>query len=468
MTADRPLPQASAGETARLVAGVLAPMVAQGIILRRPRVVALAERLQVDRRAADALRRARDTHGPGPLQLRLPGRSVALVLDPGDVERLLVESPEPFAPATREKRAALAHFQPGGVLISSGEDRAVRRRWNESVLEMDRPLHSVGASLVPVVREEVGRLLAGGPDAGTDLDWDRFAAGWWRAVRRVVLGDDARDDAGLTDLLGELRGHGNWAHLHRTDDEARRRLLAAVDRWLERAQPGSLAAAVRDGHPAGRVEASSQVAHWLFAFDAAGIAAWRALALLAGHPAVLEDVRAELRDRDLSTPQELPLLRATVLESVRLWPTTLAVLRESTRDTDWRGRRARAGTTFVVTSSFFHRDPQTLAAADAFDPRAWQDGGHRTSEALVPFSGGPGRCPGRNLVLLTTSTLLAAVLAGRSVRQTTGTGAVTGRPLPRTMDHTALAFRLTPAVPAAADLPRRATTENRTRERARD
>lgn len=446
-------------------------MLAQGIILRRPRVLGPAGRLEVDRRAADALHRAREAHGPGPLRLRIPFREVALVLDREDVVRLLDGSPEPFAPATREKRAALAHFQPQGVLISRGEDRAQRRAWNESVLQMDRPLHAVGAHLVPVVREEVTRLLgevagADGADGG-ELDWDRFAVGWWRAVRRVVLGDGARDDAELIDLLGRLRAHANWAYLHRTDDAGRRQLLDGIDGWLDRAEPGSLAAEVRAGHPSGRVAAASQVAHWLFAYDAAGIAVWRALSLLAGHPAALDDVRHELAGRDLDTPQELPLLRATVLESVRLWPTTLAVLRESTQETDWRGRRAPAGTTFVVVSSFFHRDERTLPAADAFDPAGWLDGRDRTAEALVPFSGGPGRCPGRDLVLFTTSTVLAALLADRSLAQTAGTAAVTGTLLPRTLDHTALSFRLAPRTPArSAPLPREENTADRTVERA--
>jgi hypothetical protein len=39
---------------------------------------------------------------------------------------VLDETPEPFAAATREKRGALEHFQPEGVLISRGAERMDR------------------------------------------------------------------------------------------------------------------------------------------------------------------------------------------------------------------------------------------------------------------------------------------------------------------------------------------------------
>jgi hypothetical protein len=41
----------------------------------------------------------------------------------------------------------------------------------------------------------------------------------------------------------------------------------------------------------------------------------------------------------------------------------------------------------------------------------WLDGRARQYPQLVPFSAGPAECPGRNVVLLTTSSLLAKLLA---------------------------------------------------------
>ena len=122
-----------------LVAGlVLLPPLAQGVIIRRPRVVGLAERLDADRRAGAVLRMIRRRYGSGPLRLRIPRRSFALALGEPDVERLLAGTPRPFSPATLEKRAALRHFQPAGLLISDEEHRAVRRPFNEAVLRPAR------------------------------------------------------------------------------------------------------------------------------------------------------------------------------------------------------------------------------------------------------------------------------------------------------------------------------------------
>ncbi|WP_043500705.1 hypothetical protein [Georgenia sp. SUBG003] len=169
------LPRASVRETVAVAAGVLAPMLAQGVIVRRPAVTALADRLQVDRRAAGILRRLRDRHGPGPVLLRIPGRDLAVVLDPGDVERLLAGAPRPFTPANREKRAALRHFQPYGVLISDDAGRSVRRPWNEEVLDHGAGLHRLHEHLVRVVAEEVAELA--GEEAGSTAGEARSAAG---------------------------------------------------------------------------------------------------------------------------------------------------------------------------------------------------------------------------------------------------------------------------------------------------
>src|SRR5262249_39461012 len=81
---------------------------------------------------------------------------------------------------------------------------------------------------------------------------------------------------------------------------------------------------------------------------AGGVGASRPLALLATHRKNLARVRAELANRDRRTPQDLPYLRACVLEAVRLWPTTLVVLRDSTEATDWRGHQMPPGATVVI------------------------------------------------------------------------------------------------------------------------
>ncbi|GGM40658.1 cytochrome P450 [Dactylosporangium sucinum] len=410
-------------DTVRCAAGVLAPILAQGVIHRRDRVVRLAQRLDLNRRGARILHRLRARHGDGPLRLTLPGRSVVVVLDPADVERVLAGSPAPFALATSEKVAALRHFQPHGVLVSTGGIRAARRRYNDTVLDADAPMHRLADAITAVVRAEAARLAA-----APELDWPAFDAMWQRIVRRIVLGTAARDDTRLTTELNRLRDAANWAYLRPRQEHLRGRFQRRVDAYVAAAEPGSLAGTMAGTPAAGGVDPAGQVPHWLFAFDAAGMTALRTLALLGSDPARRATAAGD-------APPLYPFVRACVQDTARLWPTTLIVLRESTTATDWGGTTLRAGTTFMLPSSYHHRDETAMHNADAFDPEAWLSGAPRRSATIYPFSAGPGACPGRNLVLLSTTTLIAALLA-RFPDLRNPCPLI--EPLPRTLDHAGL------------------------------
>ncbi|HEY3752073.1 MAG TPA: cytochrome P450 [Pseudonocardiaceae bacterium] len=431
--------RASLSDTVRLGATVLAPLLATGVIVRRPAAMALAERWQVDGPAVRLLQDLRTRYGPGPLRLEVPGRTVVLPLSAEDVRRVLHEGPEPFTPANREKKAALSPFQPHGVLISEGDIRTKRRRFNEAVLDTDLPLHHLSTAVVTAAREEA-RSLLGTAEATGHLGWDDFARGWWRLVRRVVLGDGARDDEVVTDQLRQLRTAGNWAYLGSRRTGVREQFQQRLRGHLRRAEKNSLASLVADAMDIDDLDAAGQVPHWLFAYDAGGIAVFRTLALLSAHPEQERAARDELTGVDLSGPQVLPVLRAALSEALRLWPTTPAILRDSTVDTDWYGTSVPAGTAFVVFTPFFHRDDTTLPFAHDFVPDIWLDGRASELPALVPFSAGPAECPGRNLVLLTMSALLAALLEQHRFRLLSGPSLDPGAPLPFTIDNFGLDF----------------------------
>ena len=146
----------------------------------------------------------------GPLLLRIPGRSIALVLDAAHVHRILGQTPEPFA--TREKIASLAHSEPKGVLISHDVDRADQRTFNEEALETHEPIHRLAGSFVPIVAAE-RRRLRGAVRSDGALTWSFFSDSWFRMVRQVVFGRTARDDYELYQILNRLRSWANWAFL---------------------------------------------------------------------------------------------------------------------------------------------------------------------------------------------------------------------------------------------------------------
>ncbi|URN17111.1 MULTISPECIES: cytochrome P450 [Streptomyces] len=433
----------SARDAARVAAVVVAPTLAAGAIVRRRGGMALAERYAADRRAIGLLTELRRRYGPGPLCADVAGRHFAVVLRAADAVRVLEGTPDPYSPATREKRAALEQFQPHGVLISRGAERTGRRALNEAALETGSQIHSLAPRMVRVVREETGLLLRSVASDTGELTWDDFAAAWDRAVRRVVLGDGARDDTALTAMLGRLRAAANWSVAAPRRTGLRERFEERLRAHVGRAEAGSLAAALA-AVPAGPgLDPAGQVPHWLFAFDAAGIAAYRTLALLATHPAQEARVRDEASAADPTEPHLMPYTRACVLESVRLWPTTPFLLRESVRETDWGGVTLPAGTEFLIYAPFFHRDA-ALPHADRLAPDTWLEGTARETPGLFPFSAGPGACPGEDLVLFLTSTLLAALLE-RHVHLPERPGRLRpDRPLPRTLDHFGLRFAVVP------------------------
>ncbi|MFD2792489.1 cytochrome P450 [Promicromonospora vindobonensis] len=423
----------NAAENARVLGRVLAPLVAQGAIVRRPPATAWAERHQTDRTARAVLTGLRERHGGAPLVVRIGSRRLVVVTEPDDVRRLLEGSPEPFTPATKEKHAALAHFQPEGVLISSTAERWHRRPFNEAVLQTDQPVHDDGAAVVDAVHRGAAQLTQHLALTGR-FDAQSFTDAWWGIVLEVVLGSKARGDRELVAVLNALRRDANWSWLRPRRTRLREELEARIASYVQTPEQGCLAAAA---HRRGPATAVGQVPHWLFAFDAAGAATLRALAMAAARPTVRERLLAEAEP---AGPALLPYARACVLESLRLWPTTFAVLRDSTGPTDWGERTLPTRTGFAVVSSFFHRDPARLEHADAFVPEAWLDGRNSADWGLIPFSGGPVACPGRNLVLLVASHLLTRLVA-RDLRVARGRH-LAGDPVPATMDHLGLRFRV--------------------------
>jgi hypothetical protein len=90
--------------------------------------------------------------------------------------------------------------------------------------------------------------------------------------------------------------------------------------------------------------------------------------------------------------------------------------------------------------SGFHRDDELLPFAHQFAPDIWLDGRAQQYPQLVPFSAGPAECPGRNLVLFVTSTLLAHMLSALRFELTSTPQPVPDEPLPMTLNQLTLDF----------------------------
>jgi cytochrome P450 len=124
------------------------------------------------------------------------------------------------------------------------------------------------------------------------------------------------------------------------------------------------------------------------------------LFLLDQHPAVLDDVRAEidavLGDRD-PTPSDLPrlaLLNRVIKESMRVLPTApVLFLRRVAEDTTLGGKPIPKNANVVVSPLTIHHDAKLYPDPRRFDPDRWQ-----TLDPPVytymPFGAGPRTCTG--------------------------------------------------------------------------
>ena len=393
---------ASFFDTLRVVRSVLAPTIAKGVIKRRPMMEATAEHRHLDARAVQLMQRLRAKYGDGPLKLRIPFRPQVLLLNAAHVAQVLDGAPTPFNPASKEKRSALAHFEPGNVLISEPERREELRPAHEEALATNTRLHPFHDRFQAIIGEEFQDLLSLSA-ADARVGWKDFSQPWFRVVRRVVLGDRARDDTNLTEILDDLRRRANWAFAVPANRKKLEEFQMRLATYLQDPEPGSLISRL----PRDRgLQLESQVAQWLFAFDAAGIASFRALALVGCHPETQEALRQE---SDLA-PNDRRFARAIFLDTIRLWPTTPAVLRELTEEAEIGGTMIRKGTGVIIFAPFFHRDDERLAFAHRLNPAPWVDQEAAAPKGLVPFSAGPAMCPAHNLVPMLGSLTIGTFL----------------------------------------------------------
>ena len=435
----RKLARTSVADTWAIMSEVFLPTIAKGVIIRRPKVVGLAESLNLDTRAVKRMQKVRQRYGPGPVMLRMP-RKQALILEPEHVRHVLDGSPEPFATASWEKCQALAHFEPKGSLVSHGAERAERRRFNEQVLQTNEHMHKLAESFVAVAEREAQEILAAADEAG-ELTWQIYIEGWFRMVRLVIFGPSARDDKKLRDMADQLRSLANWAFLALPRPRLRKRFHQRIREHLSRGEEGSLAGYMTHIPQGQETAPEQQVPQWLFAFDPAGMASFRALGLLASFPEHQERARLEIHSHD-AAHQPLSFLRAAVLESLRLWPTTPMVLRETTRDVAWDAGVMPKGTSVLIYAPYFHRDDERLAYAHRFEPDLWLGDPEDQNWPLIPFSAGPAVCPGRHIVLLQTSAMLASLLREHAFEHVSAGRIDPNQTLPGTLDNYTLRFRL--------------------------
>ncbi|GAA2215180.1 cytochrome P450 [Nonomuraea monospora] len=454
MTGTSEVPHASTLESLLFALLYSLPEYARGIVVRRPLMTRLIARVGAQAAAQRLCMRLRVRHGGRSIYVRGPRGKVLVLLAQGDVERVLGGSDSVFSLRTEEKWRGFSPLQPDSLLLSRGETRKDRRRFNSAVL--GRASGELAPRIDQVMAEELDGVLGRGPGP---VDWAGLRGGYDRAVLRLVLGDAARDDVRILAAVNALRREGNWLGLRLPRPGRTRRLRAVVTSGIERhlaaatagglavlgrsptSLSGSLANFAAEAPTTARTCPAGQVPHWLMALEGIGSTVLGpTLALIAGHPEHYERARSEAR----ATSSDRRHLRACLNESLRLWPLVATLPRVVTEPTGWHDGTLPAGTDILIPVAVHSRNPQ-IGYADHFTPQAWLDGRAEADWSIVPFSAGPAHCPGSDLGITVAASALATLLRQYDFRPV-GPRLGPGRLLPKALDPFTLRLSVEPTV----------------------
>jgi cytochrome P450 family 135 len=216
--------------------------------------------------------------------------------------------------------------------------------------------------------------------------------------------------------------HAAWRRFTRTRGEVDRLIARLIDRRRPtQGRHGDMLDMLLDARrPDGQPMTGRELRDNLVSVIVAGhettasSLAW-AFQLIAHHPRVQDRLAAEL-DAD---PSE-QYLAATVNETLRRRPVFLfAAPRAVLRPVEIAGRTYRPPALLLPCIYLLHHDPGLFPEPRGFRPERFIDSPER-AKTLLPWGGGPQRCPGRHLALLELRTVIRAVLSIRRITPASG------------------------------------------------
>jgi cytochrome P450 len=397
---------ASAIEGIRFTAQVAVPNVILGLFNKRELPSRIASTVGADYLGYRLVEGMVRSYGPEPFYVRVAKDEALLLHHPDDLQFVLGGSPDPFASDPEAKRKGMTAFQPDALTISRGREWEERRKFAESVLDTGKPMHRLAQSFVDIAAD-TGQVLA-----ADTINWPTANKAFQRMTRRVLFGDDAADDDGLSELLGEMMSAGN-----RMPDEPAPQydeFISRIEGYLANAPEGSLAALVPQAPDPGSAPAG-QLVHWMFAMgDTLAANVFRALATLSSHDEQLCEVKVEMADADIGSAAgvaKLDYLAGCLFEAMRLWPTTQLFGRVTTRDVEFpNGAVLPEGQQALIYNVFNHRNRQRIPYADRFSPGEWVSGNASGDWSFNFFSHGPQGCPGAGLSIFLGQAVLAHLI----------------------------------------------------------
>jgi cytochrome P450 len=366
------------------------------------------------------------------------GWPTLLVSDMPSIERILVSEQHRFVKNSLVWRQTRALFGEG-LLTSAGE---LWRRQRSLSAPAFAPRRLDG--YVPAVVSIAERVVASWQtDAEFDMHARTMALSLEVAAKTLfdaAVGDDVETiDHALNDILRELESRisrpvllPDWLPLpgHRRY----RRGIAAVEAVISRmirdrraradtAQPDFLASlmAARDGEGNGMSDQQLRdeaITLLLAGHETTALVLSWACYLLGQDPALTDRLAEEvervaggrpLRAGDLP---HLRLIEATLIETMRVYPPSWTIGRESVEPFELGGYRFPAGVTIFISQWVIHRDGRYYDDPESFRPERWFGGLRNTLPrfAYMPFGGGPRVCIGQHFAMTEAVLLLATIV----------------------------------------------------------
>ena len=108
---------------------------------------------------------------------------------------------------------------------------------------------------------------------------------------------------------------------------------------------------------------------------------------------------------------DIATMRRASLETQRLYPSSWRLYREAGAEGSIGGHRVRKGDHVIIATYAIHRDSECWPHPEAYMPDRWLRDPIKRPSSYLPFSEGPGACPGRGVAAKTIASAAQLLLA---------------------------------------------------------
>ncbi len=368
-------------------------------------------------------------------QFPVPRPPSYLVTDPVAVRRVLVDRSREYTKDTLQYRALA--LVTGEGLLASLDPREHRRILQPAFHQQG--LDPLAARVDQSARALVAQWQRLGSGAAVDVE-AAMASLALQTVGHALFGQDLTRDAeriveatleGLDVVIARARtpiSPPSWLPTPRNRqlarangelDRAVRSLVSARSSDSQRAVD-ALDLLIQAHDSAGRPLTAKQIRDEIVTLIVAGhetvasAMTW-CLALLAAHPEVQQRLHVEaaavLTDDAVGMAQitQLPLARAVIDESMRLYPPAWLITRRAEADDVLAQALIPQGSLVIMSPYLVHRHPDHWPRPEQFDPDRFLSG-PIDRNAFIPFGAGPRLCIGRDFAYAESVALLARLV----------------------------------------------------------